>query len=202
MTLIGAPTCARLHFLSKVSFRDLKRRSGKLYEHGGCCDGCRTPLKDGDDVYHCDACSYDLCTACLAKIDTTIKCPVGHDVFRVTLAELKKRPGSLYTHGGYCDGCRAPLKEGIDIYHCNGCNYDLCPSCKKNLEQAQKQTPANNNERPTCMVCYSAPIDSVCFPCGHACMCYQCSQDWNGQCNICPYCRGTCQSVVRLIFPT
>ena len=48
----------------------------------------------------------------------------------------------------------------------------------------------NNNDRnqSECIICADNKIDTICIPCGHACMCKQCSNDYVKQHNVCPIC--------------
>ena len=158
------------------------------------------------------------------RMDATIKCPKGHNLFKTSLAELKRLPGSAYTLGGYCDQCRTQMNNNEPVYHCQICNYDLCLTCKQNHEfkqapprvqesappRVQESAPPRvqesapplvqdaGNEKSMCITCCSDHISSAFLPCGHACMCYKCSQEWISCQNVCPICRTQVQSIIRL----
>jgi len=45
-----------------------------------------------------------------------------------------------------------------------------------------------------CQICYGEEIDALFFDCGHVCSCVECAR----QCDICPICRRSVKSVVKM----
>lgn len=47
------------------------------------------------------------------------------------------------------------------------------------------------NELQQCLVCYQNPREIILLPCGHVCLCLDCSERIN---DLCPVCRGKVQT--------
>jgi len=54
------------------------------------------------------------------------------------------------------------------------------------LERLHKQFSKERKSRRSCVVCLQAPRGVVCIPCGHVCLCMECSK---GKLTNCPLCR-------------
>ena len=48
-----------------------------------------------------------------------------------------------------------------------------------------------------CKICFDAPINTVLLPCGHLCVCLECSKRLVGSSRVCPICRTKIRKVVR-----
>lgn len=48
----------------------------------------------------------------------------------------------------------------------------------------------NTNPAEECVICLSAPRNSVVIPCRHLCLCNECAETLRYQSNKCPICRG------------
>lgn len=48
-----------------------------------------------------------------------------------------------------------------------------------------------------CKICFDAPINTVLLPCGHLCVCLECSKRLTGHSRVCPICRTKIRKVVR-----
>lgn len=48
-----------------------------------------------------------------------------------------------------------------------------------------------------CKICFDAPINTVLVPCGHLCVCLECSKRLVGSSRVCPICRTKIRKVVR-----
>ena len=59
-----------------------------------------------------------------------------------------------------------------------------------------RSTPVTLNETSECVVCLAAPKESLLVPCGHQCVCEQCSATLS----LCPLCRAPVREVVRRVF--
>ena len=55
------------------------------------------------------------------------------------------------------------------------------------------------NENSVCCICLSTKINTICIPCGHACMCKKCSNDYDKG-DGCPICRKTIQNVFDMFI--
>lgn len=59
----------------------------------------------------------------------------------------------------------------------------------------------NDNNQSVCVICHENECSMAVIPCGHVCLCNQCSDlctnSENGQ-QSCPLCRGNMQSVLRI----
>ena len=54
------------------------------------------------------------------------------------------------------------------------------------------------DDRDLCKVCLVTNIDTVCIPCGHRCLCYECSKEITaGREKTCIMCRQRIQQIVK-----
>lgn len=72
---------------------------------------------------------------------------------------------------------------------------------QKNDEGVPPQKMPEIHSDSECLVCCLKPIDSVLYPCGHMCLCYDCGKkihtappESSGEC---PICRGSIRDVIR-----
>jgi hypothetical protein len=61
-----------------------------------------------------------------------------------------------------------------------------------NLDQNLGQEPSSKEE-DECKVCFVGTLDCVLVPCGHICVCFECSKNME----MCPMCRAEVKSVLR-----
>lgn len=52
-------------------------------------------------------------------------------------------------------------------------------------EKKSEKLKRNPDGSEACVVCFDAPIECLCLPCGHASMCKACDSEWFGGCAIC-----------------
>lgn len=50
----------------------------------------------------------------------------------------------------------------------------------------------------SCVICWEAPIEGACIPCGHMAGCMSCLNEIKAKKGLCPMCRATINQVVRL----
>ena len=62
---------------------------------------------------------------------------------------------------------------------------------------APVQDPANAEDGNVCVVCLAAPKTHLMAPCGHKCVCAECSKLFSDKV-ICPVCRAPIQCVVQV----
>lgn len=54
-------------------------------------------------------------------------------------------------------------------------------------------------KKEPCCICYDAPRNALIYPCGHACICYNCSRELLKQTKrICPLCRKNIRDIVKI----
>lgn len=84
------------------------------------CFGCGILISNAFDYYHCENCEkYFLCFECRY-------CKEGHCMQKVVY--LDKLGYSENVFG--CDICGEESPSNDDgIWHCQSCNYDICPKC-------------------------------------------------------------------------
>ena len=62
----------------------------------------------------------------------------------------------------------------------------LCLCLQEQPVLHQAEVAHSENE---CIVCLAASKDAVLIPCGHICMCFECSKQVQASSNACPICR-------------
>ena len=75
---------------------------------------------------------------------------------------------------------------------------------KKSLDDARKMMDIQKTVEglnAKCCVCLEAPVKSVLVPCGHMCMCMNCSQCTLETCPHCPLCRTPITTHIAVFFP-
>lgn len=199
------PRCQKRHELYRTSFLELRSRFGSLHNSGGWCNRCNVVFRDEDVVYHCEKCNYDLCQECASGHTFRIKCPEGHELFTKSFSEVRARPGSEYQSGGFCDNCGCSFHDDDVFFHCESCSFDLCQQCRKMQRESDTPSPTetpqscDSTDKPLqCTACCCRPISAVFLPCGHACMCRECSVKWFRMNYGCPICRTYSTSVSNL----
>ena len=68
----------------------------------------------------------------------------------------------------------------------------------KNIENI-KEKYNENDLKHMCCICLSNKISTICIPCGHACMCKNCSNGYNKK-DACPICRKHIQNVFDMFM--
>ncbi|RPF82376.1 MAG: RING-HC finger protein [Rhodothermaceae bacterium TMED105] len=54
-----------------------------------------------------------------------------------------------------------------------------------------------------CVVCFHAPLELCCIPCGHFCLCESCHKSMkNHSQTFCPICKGSVSNVQKIYVPT
>ena len=56
-----------------------------------------------------------------------------------------------------------------------------------------------NRDKQLCCICLLNKIGTICIPCGHACMCKKCSNDYD-KTNACPICRKEIQNIFDMFI--
>jgi hypothetical protein len=56
----------------------------------------------------------------------------------------------------------------------------------------------NTNPAEECVICLSAPRNSVVIPCRHLCLCNECAETLRYQSNKCPICRGPVRALLKI----
>jgi len=133
--------CPEGHPLTEVSVDSLSLRFN-AYCLSVKCDRCKRNIEESERVLHCDECDYDLCSACRARdTEEDGTCPAGHELVAVPLAELGGRE-SAYRTGAICNSCgrRVAAIDGVTIYHCSECSYDMCFGCWNKGVKGARQT--------------------------------------------------------------
>ena len=51
-----------------------------------------------------------------------------------------------------------------------------------------------------CVICWTNPKDSIFYPCGHQCLCFECSQRFKKEAKhqVCPICRNRIKDIIRV----
>ena len=75
-----------------------------------------------------------------------------------------------------------------------------------NIKRITKKYPSKSSppkkgksENGICCICLSNKINAICIPCGHACMCKKCSNDYDKN-DACPICRKNIQNVFDMFI--
>lgn len=68
-------------------------------------------------------------------------------------------------------------------------------------DRTNQQIPAaRDNPISECLVCFDAPRNAVCVPCGHVSMCMRCAVHVERSTHQCIVCRASIQSIVRIFY--
>jgi hypothetical protein len=89
----------------------------------------------------------------------SLQCSCGNDV-----SNIRCYQGHLF-----CDRC-------ISL-------YKKCPICSISF-----MPPLRIYHNPTCVICYTKNTNTICLPCGHICMCYDCALEVYSSYMKCPLC--------------
>eukprot|EP01083_Nonionella_stella_P170556 580666_1 len=85
------------------------------------CDICGSKKREGDVMFGCRECNYDVCGKCNGKegaIDI-VTCSKGHEL---------RHKATGYAGGYICNECRSTSSDKVAM-HCDECQYDLCDTC-------------------------------------------------------------------------
>eukprot|EP00927_Polykrikos_kofoidii_P029894 TRINITY_DN2577_c0_g1_i1.p1 TRINITY_DN2577_c0_g1~~TRINITY_DN2577_c0_g1_i1.p1 ORF type:complete len:395 (-),score=52.76 TRINITY_DN2577_c0_g1_i1:153-1337(-) len=96
------------------------------------CDICHSL---GGEVprHRCSACDYDVCSACM---ENKARCSHGH------LLQSHITPSPGFT----CDKCRTACGQGINMWGCRQCNFDMCLACFHGGGQNIRSGPQTQRE--------------------------------------------------------
>lgn len=94
------------------------------------CDACKRIFSEfsDQDCYHCQKCDVDLCGKCFDGNWAHVL----HDKQSHTLRPVDPRLQYRYYTDWQCDGCRTSFAVGEEphlLFHCDKCDFDLCPEC-------------------------------------------------------------------------
>ena len=65
------------------------------------------------------------------------------------------------------------------------------------VKQAKPKADAKVDEE--CVICMTKPKDTMCYPCGHKCMCNSCATKMKNKGGAkCPMCRADIKDVVKV----
>jgi len=62
-------------------------------------------------------------------------------------------------------------------------------------QQSAQSKPSDGDDGEQCGICVDAPLDGVCFPCGHQAGCYSCLKVIQSSSGKCPLCRAVIEEV-------
>ena len=63
---------------------------------------------------------------------------------------------------------------------------------------ASTTNDAKGDVSSSCIICWEAPIEGACIPCGHMAGCMSCLSEIKAKKGLCPVCRGKIDQVIRL----
>ena len=63
---------------------------------------------------------------------------------------------------------------------------------------ASTTNDAKGDGSSSCIICWEAPIEGACIPCGHMAGCMSCLSEIKAKKGLCPVCRGKIDQVIRL----
>ncbi|XP_060181496.1 AMSH-like ubiquitin thioesterase 3 [Lycium barbarum] len=86
----------------------------------------------------------------------------------------------------------APLQSGS----AESSFVDSSSSTTENL--SKRQDEGSSNAASSCIICYEAPIEGACVPCGHMAGCMSCLNEIKAKSWGCPVCRTKIELVLRL----
>lgn len=73
--------------------------------------------------------------------------------------------------------------------------HDIPPSAYVDVADVADSSVATSL---TCVVCFHGASDYAIVPCGHKCLCEQCSTKFKGAAALCPVCRGSVQMTMKI----
>eukprot|EP01018_Ginkgo_biloba_P030691 Gb_32675 [translate_table: standard] len=74
----------------------------------------------------------------------------------------------------------------------------LPSSAEHTMELSANLSKGENNTSGACVICWDAPAEGVCIPCGHLAGCMACLNEIKGKSWGCPVCRATIEQVVKV----
>lgn len=80
----------------------------------------------------------------------------------------------------------------------NGLRNDLDQRKVGAIANAKKGRKDEENPESMCVICLSQESDTLIFPCGHLCLCSNCSDVVKTQTKMCPVCRTKIQSILPI----
>ncbi|CAM8971257.1 unnamed protein product [Rhodiola kirilowii] len=96
-----------------------------------------------------------------------------------------------------------PLPDGFDEGSIHYPSIDMSPVELPNATAAQGATSVktdgnDDNRSSCCIICWEAPVQGACIPCGHMAGCMSCLSEIKSKKGDCPVCRAKINQVIRL----
>ena len=148
----------------------------------------------------CIQCTFNLCWTCLSPPSNFVKlsstCPKKHKL------KFNKNISPEYAIGFKCDICGIHGFPAEGRWNCDECHFDICKNCKSEFDFDKKILVNSitlpeiaSEERDQCKICFHYKINTVLIPCGHLCICSDCSEKLTKK--VCPVCNTSVQMVVK-----
>ncbi|PIA36412.1 hypothetical protein AQUCO_03400356v1 [Aquilegia coerulea] len=92
-----------------------------------------------------------------------------------------------------------PIPEDEDsVPETNSSPIDLPGQCLENKGARKNELKEDGNVSSACAICWDAPREGACLPCGHRAGCMSCLNELKAKKCGCPLCRAKIQQVVRI----
>uniref|UniRef100_A0A0D6R065 RING-type domain-containing protein n=1 Tax=Araucaria cunninghamii TaxID=56994 RepID=A0A0D6R065_ARACU len=75
---------------------------------------------------------------------------------------------------------------------------DLPHTTEHGIQSSTSSSKSQGNSSGTCVICWDAPAEAVCIPCGHLAGCMACLSEIKGKNWGCPVCRATMEQVIKV----
>ncbi|GAB2298353.1 hypothetical protein Dimus_032421 [Dionaea muscipula] len=112
----------------------------------------------------------------------------GWDIADPKAAAASSQPGSVSL-----DPSAPPLPESDGAIHYP--TIDLSPVEFSSMPESDNITHETGS---SCVICWEAPVEGACIPCGHMVGCMSCLKEIKAKNGVCPVCRSKIDQVVRL----
>ncbi|GLT57289.1 hypothetical protein SLA2020_302720 [Shorea laevis] len=92
------------------------------------------------------------------------------------------------------------LDEGSILYpsiDLNPVNMSIHPTTEHGASSTTNN-PTDGGGSSSCIICWEAPVEGACIPCGHMAGCMSCLNEIKAKKGLCPVCRANISQVVRL----
>ncbi|KAL7598818.1 probable E3 ubiquitin-protein ligase XBOS34 [Lactuca sativa] len=83
---------------------------------------------------------------------------------------------------------------GSNEHHATNASNHLCLDVKNDVVSVNQIKKGN----ASCVVCWEAPVEGACVPCGHMSSCMPCLRQIESKQGICPVCRAKIDKVLRI----
>lgn len=96
-----------------------------------------------------------------------------------------------------------PLPEALTdgpVYHppIDFIPVDLPVPAAENDAAGTSNTKDDEGDSSSCVICWEAPVEGACIPCGHMAGCMTCLNEINAKKGVCPVCRTKIQQVIKI----